>query len=86
MYGFIYVRDLAKAHGTETGSAMVVATDWGRGMGSWCLVGVEWQLRKMKRFCGWTVMHNISRPDLKPLNHRLKMIKMEKLILYIHYP
>lgn len=25
-------------------------------MVSWCLVGVELQLRKMKRFCGWTVI------------------------------
>lgn len=29
VYGFIYVRDLAKTQGTETGSAMVVAMGWG---------------------------------------------------------
>lgn len=33
VYGFICVRDLAKAQGTETGSGMVVATGWGRGHG-----------------------------------------------------
>lgn len=30
MYGFIYVRDLEKAQGTEMGSGMVVAMGWGR--------------------------------------------------------
>lgn len=30
VYGFIYVRDLEKAQGTETGSGMVVAMGWGR--------------------------------------------------------
>lgn len=54
MYGLVYVRDLEKAQSTQTGSGMVAARGWGRGMGSWHLVGVELQLGKMKRLCGWT--------------------------------
>ena len=36
---------------------MVVATCWGdEGMGSYCLMGTEFQFGKMKKFWGWMVV------------------------------
>ena len=41
----------------ETESKMAIASGWGEGEGSYCLMGVELQFCKIKKkFCGWMVV------------------------------